>query len=331
MAVQTLSICNANRHVGLALLLSSQHIHDTRPVPAIAAYALAAMLVMGLYAMFLHRREGGAGSVNSFLWTKSSPLSSETSGWSSSSSGYSCSRWPKSGFRAGRRLFVTKDEPRKGQIGGIQGAVLGLLALLLGFTFSMAVGRYENRRDLVLKEANAIGTTYLRASFLPEAQATAVEGLLRSYVDVRLDFYSAGNDSNKIAAAEEETARLQRELWVQTVAAAKEAPSPITATFINALNETIDLDATRLNALRSRVPSAVWLLVLIVAGAGCFASGYGAGASGERTGFSGGMLPVLIAVVITLIADFDRPRQGLISVSQQPLLDLKQSFQRSKP
>jgi len=161
------------------------------------------------------------------------------------------------GFRAGLRLFVRKDEPRKGQIGTVQGAVLGLLALLLGFTFSMAVARYEIRRDLVLQEANAIGTTYLRASLLPEAHAKAAEDLLRRYTDVRLSFYSAGSDSTKIAAAENETAKLQRELWAQTVAAGKEAPSAITATFINALNETIDLDATRLHALRSRVPGAV--------------------------------------------------------------------------
>jgi len=235
------------------------------------------------------------------------------------------------GFRAGLHLFVAKDEPRKSQIGGIQGALLGILALLLGFTFSIAVGRYENRRDLVLKEANAIGTTYLRASFLPEAQAKAVEDLLRRYTDARLSFYNAGSDLTKIAAAEDEAAKLQRELWVQTVAAGKEAPSPLIATFINALNETIDLDATRLHALRSRVPGAVWLLLLIVAGTGCFASGYSAGASGERTSFSGTILPLLIAVVITIIADFDRPRHGLIGISQQPLLDLKQSLQRSQP
>lgn len=234
------------------------------------------------------------------------------------------------GFRAGRRLFVTKDEPRKAQIGTIQGAVLGMLALLLGFTFSMAVTRYESRRDLVLKEANAIGTTYLRASFLPEAHAKAVEDLLRRYTDARLSFYTAGNDSTKISAAEDQTARLQRELWVHTVAASKESPSPITATFITALNDTIDLDATRLHALRSHVPGAVWLLLLIVAGAGCFASGYGAGAGGKRNGFSDVMLPLLVAVVITLIADFDRPRQGLIGISQQPLIDLQQSLRTNR-
>ena len=127
------------------------------------------------------------------------------------------------GFRAGLRLFVKKDEPRKGQIGAIQGAVLGMLALLLGFTFSMAVTRYETRRELVLREANAIGTTYLRASFLPETNAKAIEDLLRHYVDARLSFYTAGSDSAKITLAQSETARLQRELWSHTIDAAKEA------------------------------------------------------------------------------------------------------------
>ncbi len=201
-----------------------------------------------------------------------------------------------------------------------------MLGLLLGFTFSMAVGRYENRRDLVLQEANAIGTTYLRASLLPEAHKTTVETKLRRYVEVRLDFYNAGTDWTKIAAAETETTTLQRELWAHAVAVAKEAPTPITATFINTLNDTIDLDATRLNALRARVPAAVWVLVLVVAGASCYASGYSAGASGARTSLANALLPLLIAVVITLVSDFDRPRQGLVGISQQPLLDLKASF-----
>ena len=227
------------------------------------------------------------------------------------------------GYRAGLRLFAAKDEPRKSQIGGIQGAILGMLALLLGFTFSMAVTRYEVRRDLVLQEANSIGTTYLRAALLPDARRIAVENLLRQYVDARLDFYGAGMSPAKLAAAESHTSKLQHELWMQTVAASREAPNPITATFITALNDTIDLDESCMNAFRARVPGSVWLLLLVVAGAGCCASGYGAGASGARTGFSIIMLPLLIAVVITIIADFDQPRHGLISVSQQPMLDLK--------
>src|SRR5262245_25653666 len=88
------------------------------------------------------------------------------------------------GYRVGLRLFTTKDEARRSQIGGVQGAVLGLLGLLLGFTFSMGVSRYELRRDMVLKEANTIGTTWLRAGLLPESHRVPARDLLRQYVDV---------------------------------------------------------------------------------------------------------------------------------------------------
>jgi Protein of unknown function (DUF4239) len=227
------------------------------------------------------------------------------------------------GFHFGLRLHQTKDEARKGQIAGIQGAVLGLLALLLGFTFAMAVGRYEKRRELVLQEANAIGTTYLRASLLSETHRTDVEQLLRRYVDVRLDFYEAGSDETRQARAEKDATGIQRQLWQHAVDAGRESPSPLVASFISALNETIDLDATRLNASRAHVPGAVWLLVLAVAASGCCASGYGAGSSGVRSNFANIALPLLIAVVITLLVDLDRPHSGLIQISQQPMLDLK--------
>ena len=230
------------------------------------------------------------------------------------------------GFRFGLQLHRRKDEARRGQIGGIQGAMLGLLGLLLGFTFAMAVGRYESRRSLVLSEANSIGTTYLRAALLPETHQSHVENLLRQYVDVRLEFYDAGADKAKQAAAELAAVSLQHELWSHAVAAGKEAPSPLVTSFISALNETIDLDATRLNALRTHVPGAVWLLVLAVAASGCCASGYSAGATGARSAFTNIALPLLIAVAITLIADLDRPRGGLIGINQQPMLDLKQSL-----
>jgi hypothetical protein len=233
----------------------------------------------------------------------------------------------EAGFRLGLRLHKSKDEARKSQLGGIQGAVLGLLALLLGFTFAMAVARYESRRDLVLREANSIGTTFLRASFLPETRQNTAENLLRSYLDARLSFYAAGPDTAEQTVAEQRAAELQRALWAQAVAAGKENPTPLVTSFVTALNDLIDLDATRLNALRSRIPGAVWLLVLAVAMSGCFTSGYSAGGSGVRSAFPELVLPLLMAVVITLIADLDRPRGGLIGISQQPLIDLKHALQ----
>lgn len=229
-------------------------------------------------------------------------------------------------YRFGLHLHRTYDEGRKSQIGGIQAAVLGLLALLLGFTFAMSVARYETRRNLIVDEANAIGTTYLRASLLPDAQRTRVEGLLQKYADVRLDYFNAANDTAQIEATLDEAATLQRELWTEAVQAAKDAPTPIVATFITALNEVINLDATRLNALRTHVPGAVWLIVLTVATCGCYLSGYAAGSSGARSAFSSFLLPILISAVIALIVDLDHPRGGLITIKQQPLLDLRSSM-----
>ncbi len=233
----------------------------------------------------------------------------------------------EAGFRFGLRLFETKDEGRKTQIGGVQGAVLGLLGLLLGFTFAMAVSHYDGRRGLVLKEANAIGTTYLRASLLPEAHVAPVKELLRRYLEARLNYQRLADDPAKLAEGLRLCAGLQAELWTHATAAAKDAPTDITATFIVALNETIDVDAERLAAGRARVPSGVWLLVIIVAACGCFTTSYAAGGEGERSKLGGVFLPLLFIVVIVLVYDISQPRQGMITVSQQPLVDLLQSIQ----
>lgn len=233
----------------------------------------------------------------------------------------------EAGFRFGLRLYAAKDEGRKTQIGGVQGAVLGLLGLLLGFTFAMAVSHYDGRRGLVLKEANAIGTTWLRASLLPEAQVAPVKELLRRYTEARLNYQRLADDPAKLAEGLRVCAGLQAELWTHATAAAKEAPTPITATFIVALNETIDVDAERLAAGRARIPAGVWLLVIMVAACGCFTTSYGAGAEGERSTLGGVFLPLLFTVVIVLIFDLSHSRQGMITVSQQPMVDLLQSIQ----
>ncbi len=233
----------------------------------------------------------------------------------------------EAGFLFGLRLYRAKDEPRKAQIGAVQAAILGLLALLLGFTFSLAEGRYEARRELVIQEVNAIGTTYLRAALLPEAHRQDVENLLRRYVDARIDFYHAGENRAEQDGAEQVAAKIQGELWAHAAVVGKEIPTAVMATFITTLNETIDLDASRLYALRSRVPGAVWMLVMAVALCGTFASGYSAGASGERSSFTNGLLPLLIALAITLIADLDRTYGGLIRIDEQPLLNLKETLQ----
>ena len=230
------------------------------------------------------------------------------------------------GFRASRRAFVEHDSATRSTIGGIQGAILGLLGLLLGFTFAIAAARYDERRTLVVKEANAIGTTYLRAALLPADAVEPVRSLLREYVALRLEVFPHFDDAEVRDRALRRSAEIQRALWDRTVAAAAATPTPTVALFVTALNATIDVEAERLAAGRARVPPSIWVLLMIVAGLGCVTSSYAAGTEGARTTFSNFVLPILIATVMTLIFDITHPRKGFIGVSQQPLIDLQQSI-----
>jgi len=231
------------------------------------------------------------------------------------------------GYRLGLHLHETKDTARKGQIGGIQGAVLGLLGLLLGFTFAMAVERFDTRRGLVVHEANAVGTTYLRASLLPDAHQAPVKDLLRRYVDVRLKYWPMVDDPAMFLEGKRLIGDLQAGLWKHATEAAKEAPNDITATFIESLNETIDTDAKRVAALRAGIPTGVWLLLAIIAAFGCATTSYGGGADGARSKLGSLFLPLLITVVIVLIFDISHSRVGLIQIGQEALVDLQQSMQ----
>src|ERR1044072_2772409 len=221
------------------------------------------------------------------------------------------------GFRLGWRLHEKKDTARKVLIGGIQGAVLGLLGLLLGFTFAMAVQRYDTRRGLVVQEANAIGTTYLRASMLPDAHQAPVKELLRRYVDLRLKYWPLADGPAMLAEGTRLIGELQAELWRHATESAKEAPTDITAKFIESLNQTIDIGAERISALRAGIPKGVWLLLVMVAAFGCVTTSYGAGAEGARSQLGSVFLPLLITVVIVLIFDISQPRVGVIQVGQQ--------------
>jgi len=229
----------------------------------------------------------------------------------------------EAGYRIGLRLFRSRDDARRSQIGGVQGAVLGLLGLLLGFTFSMGVQRFELRRELVLKEANAAGTAWLRAGLLPEAQRAPAKELLRQFVDVRVETQAVSDDPEKLAEGLRRCAEIENELWKHAEAAAQSAPTPITATFINSLNELIDTDAERVTASRNKIPAPVWILLVLVAAFGCLTSAYGSGAQGVRSAFTSAFLPLLITVVIVLIFDLMHTHQGVVHINQGPMLDLQ--------
>ena len=233
----------------------------------------------------------------------------------------------EAGFLLGRRSQKTTDDHSRSQIYTIQGAALGLLALLLGFTFAMAMSRYDTRKQLVLEESNAIGTTFLRAQLLPEPPRQEVSNLLRRYVEVRLDFYHAGVDKKLLREVKDKTERLHNRLWADGVVVGEKDPRAVmTGLFLQSLNEMIDLHATRITALENHVPEITLVLLYFVAIMATGLIGYGCGISGIRNFFVTIISSVLIAAVILVIIDLDRPSRGLIRVSQQRMIDLQNSL-----
>ena len=233
-------------------------------------------------------------------------------------------------YRLGRRSRGAHDEAHRRQIAAIRGAILGLLSLLLGFTFSMAVERYSVRRDLVVKEANAIETAWLRAGLLPEARRDEARRLLSDFVDVRLRTHALARDPIQLVEGLRRSAEIESKLWQHAEASASEAPTAVTATFIAALNQLIDTDAERVAATRNQIPAGVWLVLIAVAGISCWTCAYAAGYDGVRTIFTNGLLPLTVSLVLLLILDLTHERQGIIGISQQPLVDLQTLF-RSGP
>jgi hypothetical protein len=235
------------------------------------------------------------------------------------------------GFQSGIGLSGHSDAKSRDLSGSLQASILGLLALLLGFTFSMAVNRYDLRRDLVVEEANSIGTTYLRASFLPSNVQDQIKGMLVDYVRNRIDFYEAGRSMDKVIETERKAHEIHQEIWRLAVKAGVSLNTPLTAIFVNSLNDTIDLDSKRLAAMRNHVPAAVWLLLVLVGFCGVGVTGYQVGLSGKRMWFNQALFPLLIAGVITILVDLDSPRPGLVGISQQSLMDLETSLKSSGP
>jgi hypothetical protein len=204
----------------------------------------------------------------------------------------------------------------------LEASVLGLLALMLSFTFAMALTRFDERREGVLIEANAIGTATLRAGLLPAPHGAQSVKLFRDYVQVRLNLAKRVPTPAEFNAAIARSNEIQTALWREAKAAMAidNAMAP-TGLYIQALNETFDNQEKRLTAFRTRVPNLVlWGLYGIAVVAICFA-GYAGGLERRRWRLPVYVTAVLVAAVILLIQDIDRPSTGFVAVSQQPMID----------
>jgi hypothetical protein len=225
------------------------------------------------------------------------------------------------------RVKGGSDNIEKADIALILGAVMTLLALLLGFTYAMSEVRFETRRQLVVDEANAIGTTYLRAKTLPEPRSSEIQELLRQYTALRVEIASmADDDPEKIRGMDNQTKQLHGLIWSHAAALARENPSPVIAVFLQTLNEMIDLHSKRLAAFRNRVPFSIYLVLFVVSAIILWLVGYYFGSHRKRVRILTTMLALLVASVMWLIMDLDQPVRGAIRASQQSLIDLHQDL-----
>lgn len=231
------------------------------------------------------------------------------------------------GYRLGRWRHCHSAVEKESTVGAMVASILGLFAFLLAFTFSMAASRFEARRQAVLEEANAIGTTYLRTRLLPEPQRSESARLLREYVDVRVRGVHEGRIDETVKRSEE----LHELLWVQAVLGAEKQPGPNTGLYLNALNQTIDLHGVRIQAGdRSRIPLVIWIGLFTLAGLSMGSVGYQAGLSATRRSPIMLALVLAFAGVLVMIADLDRSHEGFLKVSQQALIDLQTSMNAEK-
>jgi hypothetical protein len=232
------------------------------------------------------------------------------------------------GYRVGRWRRSSSTEEKEAPVGAMVGSILALFAFMLAFTFGMAGNRFETRREVVLEEANAIGTAFLRTRLLPEPQRYESARLLREYVDVRIRGVREGKVQEAITRSEE----LHELLWVEAVKAGQSQPGPITGLYIQSLNETIDMHSKRIQVgLRNRIPFIIWIGLFALALLGMSSVGYHSGLAATRR--SPAMLVLILAFsgVFFLIADLDRAHEGLLKVGQQAMVDVQQSMNPGKP
>ncbi len=227
------------------------------------------------------------------------------------------------GARHARRLRAHVAAARE-DFDIILGATLTLLALIIGFTFSMALSRYDQRKDYEEAEANAIGTEYLRADLLAAADAGRLRALLRDYAGARMEFYTT-RDADALARLDARTARLQAELWSVVRGPATAAPTPVMALVLSGANDVLNAQGYTQAAWSNRIPGAAWLLLFAIATCSVLLVGVRLREPGRATGLLL-ILPIVIAVAFFLIADIDSPRRGLIRVGPEDLTSLAHSL-----
>jgi hypothetical protein len=225
-----------------------------------------------------------------------------------------------------RRIHGAPGEDERQDLSIILTASLTLLGLVIGFSFSMAITRYDQRKNYEEVEANSIGTEYFRATLLPSHEATTTRRLLSAYLNQRISFYTTG-DAAQLEQIGAETIRLQAELWSVVTAVAALQPTAISALSVSGLNDVFNSQGYTQAAWWNRIPESAWGLMGAMAICCNLLFGYTARHAQRRYKFLL-ILPLIVAISFSMICDLDSPRGGVIKVTPQNLVSLSRSIRQ---
>jgi hypothetical protein len=238
----------------------------------------------------------------------------------------------ESGYRLGHAVHRRSEDEKESPVSAIAGSILGLVAFMLAFTFGIVSERYDTRKGMVREEANTIRTAWQRTDFLPEPDRAEAVRLLREYVDVRVEGVRLVRSGEKtlehMNQVLSDSDRIQRRLWEMAVVnARKDMNSDVAALYVESLNQITELHASRVAiGLQQRIPAAIWIVLFSLTFCGMAAVGYQTGIAGSKQSWARPILAISFSMVVALIASLDRPGGGVLKVSQQPLIDLREAM-----
>jgi hypothetical protein len=233
----------------------------------------------------------------------------------------------EAGYWIGLKVRTRFSKSARSQISSIRASMLGILGLLLGFTFAQSLQRYDARSEAVVNEANAIGTAYLRTQLAPPSVGEPAQAILRDYLDLRTREAALRHDDPEKEILLAKAQRKQNELWRCAQEAAAEADGPITSLFVQSINDLIDSFGRRQAEIGRHVPEIVLLVLFVTFVLTGIVIGLSSGAEDHRPSIASYVATLVIVLVVFVIIDLDHPRHGLIEVPQESLIDLQTNIQ----
>ncbi|MBO9699355.1 MAG: hypothetical protein J7604_04045 [Sporocytophaga sp.] len=236
----------------------------------------------------------------------------------------------EAGFRMGIKSLAVNDEKRRNVVTNFQVGLISLLGLMIAFTFAMAVARFDDGRTLMAEETDALETAYFRCDLLPDSTRMKLHNVLREYIDIRLLFYQPRLDESKVLNVNRQTRKIQNRLWSYAPEITKGLPDYLAAGVLESLNHLINVSNKRYIAMENHVPELIFFLLFLISVLTNVAVGYSCGIAADRHIFFTIIFSFCVCTILLVIMDLDRPRRGLIRVSQESLIELKKDVEKKK-